>query len=409
MTLLNNLGAVSNLGGTLANAGGWGDTGSSLGGVGGLLGLAGGIENQNPFQAGLGAFGAYGGLSHLFPDTVPSIGSLFGGAGGEAAAGGLAGLGTGALAGLVAAPATIALGDWVAEMFGSGPHVTNKQSAMAHDTQNIRQAFQTAYPQMQQGAQAFGSLPGIAGLPSAQQIPMLQQALSTANAGVGAFPSVDQYIATQGGRHSNFHGFSVPPVDVSGVNNQFWPMLGGSDLAGLAAADRLAALGTDPGTVAGGGGYSPIEQLNWLRFLDPAVTGTVQTGLAPAGKGGADWSPLPFTPEDLAMGSQTGYYGNGLASIEVPQATLDAMGTPGNRLAGMQSFFSGLDPNFSSSQLGQMFSTLGPYMNQTVDPAMQATIQARQQQETADAALARQRAADDAYAMSQTPNFGGGG
>ena len=97
------------LGGGLANLGGYGGVGGAAGGLGGLLNLIEGSRGGNPQQAIQGGLGTYGGLSSLAPETFPGIASLLSGG---------AGAGLGGASGLAATEAGIGLG--AGEALGGG-------------------------------------------------------------------------------------------------------------------------------------------------------------------------------------------------------------------------------------------------------------------------------------------------
>jgi len=393
---LEGLGVAPGETGNLSGLAGF-DLGPWLGGIGGALGvltgglgLASGIESGNAGQSALGGIGMLGGMTGLA---------------------GTGALGSGA-AGLASAAAPV-LGSLALPLAAGAMVVSNtaakdaqKVNAMARDTAKIRKDMAVAFPQMLGGGQAYASLPDIATLPPDEQIAALSKALEAARLGVGGFPAVSQYLATEGGRHTDFNGFSVAPQDISQINPQFFPLLGKSQLAQTASEDRLASLGVDPGTILEGG-YPAVQQLNWLWHLDPALGGSEGLGFAPPGQGAADWNAFDGNPG--------GYFSNGLPNREVPQELIDAMGVPGtNRLNLLANYFAGLDPNFGSSQLGQMFTSLSPYMDLTTPTDTQTAIQQRMAASTASgnaerAAAAQNQLMQDQYQAQMGQFLMGGG
>lgn len=351
-------GGISALG-TLARLGGYPGLSAGLGALGGPISLLGSAFTGDMSGIPSGAVGTLSGLGSLLSTlgTAPlSSGIAAGTAGGAIPTGAatlspaLAGAGSAlsAVAGALAIPAA------VAGMILSNNMAKRARQAFnqARETRDIRQGMAIAWPQRILGTQAGAHAIEALGAPGRTEsdADILRRYADQAFQGQAAGAAITRFLNTQGGKQSVA---KIPGIDVSP-----WSAVNAEGQArnwinSMRLADVSARLGI------------PISNMpEWQA--QGAIGGLV-------------------TPTDLAnaVASMGSLGGPGTATSytpNLPESFVSAF-RPGNFENAAMQYFGGINPQFSTSQFGQLLSSMPRFNITSVSPAQQLANMQRINQE----------------------------
>ena len=338
-----------------------GPIGQGLGVLGGLSGLYGLVQGIQGGDAGKIYSGLYGSGSGLLSAT--GLGAIPFGTSAAGLASAEAGLGLGAgealggtlggAFGMAAAPLAIFYG---LQSMNTQMQDANKLNAMAHDTNQIRKAFGTAYPQLESGGQAYQMLQMLPYLPPDAQQQLLGTIRDWADVGRSSIPAVSQFISTQGGRHSSFNGAGeVAPMDVSQYEARTPDLYMQTVLAQMAAEDMLANRGVEMPT----SGYHAWDPMQTLGLLSP-TSGMPNIYRAPLSARSAYGLPdLGATGINTPIQQDEG-------ATYLPEDVYQSLQKPGGRLSALQQYLTGLSPDFATSKLGMALQQIRPLIDPIV-------------------------------------------
>jgi TP901 family phage tail tape measure protein len=296
-------------------------TANVLSGVGGGLGVVtGGLNIYQGIENGSGSQVASGALSTAL--GAYQLGTATGLIGSEAAAA----AGTGATAGSAAISATtftvgyigaiaaVAIAMWQHEEQLDA--MRKKQGILEGIT--IRNEYNDAVPKVIDAMNVLGELPGLTGLPPAQQLTKLQQIEGVLQQGWEGLKAVSHFISTKGVG-----------------TRQAIPAIGRADTS---KAEELASMAT-PLIVAGLAKVADAEALLTGGQATPPV----------------DFGTLFTTANNLSGGDTTGRQGDFYAGRYARQLSTTM---PGNYTSTLTSLLSANNPQFSTSQFGQALNAL---------------------------------------------------